>query len=126
MQRDSLLLSPLFSAHHHGGFFSGLTPRYFSNTFHATDAAKGFGAEDFVHIEPNDTLRNNPISLMDDYQKGLNLDIDLIDDSFLHAPLNKSPHMQFNGNQPSSHSSFKKFGDWSLSPSASYLARKKF
>jgi len=130
LHRDNLLLSPLFSSHHHGGFFSSLTPRYFSNISHTNEGAKGFGAEDFGHMETGDNLkmetRNNPVPLMGDYQKGLDLDIDLIDDSFLHMPLTKSPNMQFPSSQPTSKSFFNKFGDWTLSPSASFLPRKKF
>jgi hypothetical protein len=131
LQRDSIMLSPLFSANHHGGFFSSFTPKYFSNMGHANEGAKGFGHEEFVHMDANDNLkmelRNNPLHMMDDYQKGLNLDIDLIDDSFLHAPLNKSPNMQFLGSQPTSKCTFSRFGDWTLSPNASFLTtRKKF
>jgi len=115
VQRDNLLLSPLFSSHQHGGFFSSLTPRYFSNFSHHNDGVKGFGNEDFTHMDSN---------MLD--QKGLNLDIDLIDDSFLHMPLTKSPNMNFMGSQPTSKCTFNRFGDWTLSPNASYLQRKKF
>ena len=113
------------------------------------DNNKGFGPDDFL-MRPSPThmdidvnsrfdkavdnlkmeLRNNPAPLMNDHhgmdQQGLNLDIDLIDDSYLHAPLTKSPHIQFPGSQPTSKCSFKKFGEWTLSPNASFLPRKKF
>jgi len=149
MHRDSLILSPLFSANtHNGGFFSGFTPRYFSNVPHMTENNKGFGPDDFL-LRPSPThmdidvnsrfdkavdnykmeLRNNAPPLLGDHgmdQQVLNLDIDLIDDSYLHAPLTKSPHMQFPGSQPTSKCSFKKFGEWTLSPNASFLPRKKF
>jgi len=121
IQRDNLLLSPLFSSHQHGSFFNNLTPRYFSSFSHPTDGLKGFANEDFTHVD-----NNNPTSMIGgDPQKGLNLDIDLIDDSFLHMPLTKSP-INFLGSQPTSKCTFNRFGDWSLSPSASYLPRKKF
>jgi hypothetical protein len=142
--RDSLVLSPLYSAsNQNGGFFSGFTPRYFSNVPHMTDSTKGMGPDDFL-LRPSPThmdmdvnarfdkmmdpnSRNNINPFMNDPQKGLNLDIDLIDDSYLHAPLSKSPHLQFTtGSQPTSKCSFKKFGDWTLSPSASFIPRKKF
>jgi len=122
VQRDSLMLSPLFSANPHGGFFSNFTPKYFSGMPN-TDGAKGFGTEDFGHMDHADH-RNNALHLGDDYQKGLNLDIDLIDDSFLHAPLSKSPNMQFLNNQHNN--AFSRFGDWTLSPNASFLPRRKF
>ena len=150
MHRDSLILSPLFSANNHNsGFFGNFTPRYFSNVPHMPDNNKGFGPDDFL-MRPSPThmdidvnsrfdkavdnlkmeLRNNPAPLMNDHhgmdQQGLNLDIDLIDDSYLHAPLTKSPHIQFPGSQPTSKCSFKKFGEWTLSPNASFLPRKKF
>jgi hypothetical protein len=125
VQRDNLLLSPLFSSHQHGGFFSNLTPRYFSGFNHHNDH-KGFGNEDFPHMDANENLKlHNPI-MIGDHQKGLNLDIDLIDDSFLHMPLTKSPNMNFMGSQPTSKCAFNRFGDWTLSPNASYLPRKKF
>jgi len=125
VQRDNLLLSPLFSSHQHGGFFSNLTPRYFSGFNHHNDH-KGFGGEDFTHMDANENLKlHNPI-MIGDHQKGLNLDIDLIDDSFLHMPLAKSPNMNFMGSQPTSKCTFNRFGDWTLSPNASYLPRKKF
>jgi len=128
VQRDTILLSPLFTSNHNGGFFNSLTPRYFSNMYHNNDGAKGFGNDDFTHMESGDNLKlNNPIQMTDNYhQNGLNLDIDLIDDSFLQAPLNKSPNMHFLGSQPTSKCSFNKFGEWSLSPNASFLPRKKF
>jgi len=126
VQRDNLLLSPLFSSHQHGSFFNNLTPRYFSSFSHPTDGMKGFAGEDFPHIENPESLKfNNPGSMIGgDPQKGLNLDIDLIDDSFLHMPLAKSPN--FLGSQPTSKCTFNRFGDWTLSPNASYLPRKKF
>jgi len=125
-QRDNLLLSPLFS-NQHGSFFNNLTPRYFSSFSHHNDGLKGFGTEDFTHMDANENLKfnNNAMSMMGDPQKGLNLDIDLIDDSFLHMPLTKSPNMNFLGSQPNS-KCFNRFGDWTLSPNASYLPRKKF
>jgi len=127
VQRDNLLLSPLFSSNQHGSFFNNLTPRYFSSFNHHTDGLKGFGTEDFTHMDANENLKfnNNAMSMMGDPQKGLNLDIDLIDDSFLHMPLTKSPNMNFLGSQPTS-KCFNRFGDWTLSPNASYLPRKKF
>jgi len=98
--------------------------------YHNTDGAKGFGNDDFTHMDAGDNLkselRNNPLQMNDNYQNGLNLDIDLIDDSFLQAPLNKSPNMHFLGGQPNRKSSFNKFGEWTLSPNASFLSRKKF
>jgi len=127
IQRDNLLLSPLFSSHQHGSFFNNLTPRYFSSFSHQMDGAKGFGTDDFAHMGANENLKfTDPISLAHDHQKGLNLDIDLIDDSFLHMPLTKSPNMNFLGSQPTSKCTFNRFGDWTLSPNASYLPRKKF
>jgi len=126
VQRDNLLLSPLFSSHQHGGFFSNLTPRYFSGFNHHNDH-KGFGNDDFAHMDGNENLKfHNHMSMIGDHQKGLNLDIDLIDDSFLHMPLTKSPNMNFLGSQPTSKCTFNRFGDWTLSPNASYLPRKKF
>lgn len=127
VQRDNLLLSPLFSSNQHGSFFNNLTPRYFSSFNHHADGLKGFGTEDFTHMDANENLKfnNNAMSMMGDPQKGLNLDIDLIDDSFLHMPLTKSPNMNFLGSQPTS-KCFNRFGDWTLSPNASYLPRKKF
>lgn len=150
MHRDSLVLSPLFSTtNHNAGFFSGFTPKYFSNAPHIPDTSKGLGPDDFLmrpsptHMDIDinsrfdkamDTLkldiRNNTAPLMGDtlhnHQKGLNLDIDLIDDSYLHQNLTKSPNMQFSGSQPTSKCSFKKFGEWTLSPSAAFVPRKKF
>jgi len=150
MHKDSLILSPLFSSNNHnGGFFSNFTPRYFSNMPHLGDHSKGLGPDDFLlrpspthmdHIDINSRfdkvveglkfdMRSHPAPLMGDlnlHQKGLNLDIELIDDSYLHAPLTKSPNMQFPGSQPTSKCSFKKFGEWTLSPNASFLPRKKF
>jgi len=127
VQRDNLLLSPLFSSNNpHGSFFNNLTPRYFSSFSHPTDGIKGFAGEDFTHMDNNENLKfNNQNSMLGDPQKGLNLDIDLIDDSFLHMPLTKSP-MNFLGSQPTSKCTFNRFGDWTLSPNASYLPRKKF
>jgi len=125
VQRDNLLLSPLFSSHQQGGFFTSLTPRYFSSLNHHNDHVKGFGNEDFTHVDENLKI-HNPLSMVGDPQKGLNLDIDLIDDSFLHMPLTKSPNMNFLGSQPTSKCTFNRFGDWTLSPNASYLPRKKF
>jgi len=124
VQRDNLLLSPLFSSHQHGGFFNNLTPRYFSSFNHHNDH-KGFCNEDFTHIDEH-LKSHNPLSMVGDQQKGLNLDIDLIDDSFLHMPLTKSPNLNFLGSQPTSKCTFNRFGDWTLSPNASYLPRKKF
>jgi hypothetical protein len=148
--RDSLMLSPLFSANPVGGFFSGFTPRYFSNIPHMAENSKGLGPDDFL-MRPSPThmdidinsrfdkavdnlkmeIRQNAVPIAYDQQlnqKGLNLDIDLIDDSYLHVPLTKSPNMmQFSGSQPTSKCSFKKFGEWTLSPNASFLpSRKKF
>jgi len=148
MRRDSLVLSPLFSSHNQtGGFFSGFTPRYFSNMPHLPDGSKGLGPDDFL-VSPRPThhmgidvdsrfdkvldslkmeMRNNNMPMGDiSNQDGLNLDIELIDDSYLHAPLTKSPHLQFPGSQPTSKCSFKKFGEWTLSPNANFLPRKKF
>jgi len=76
-------------------------------------------------------MRSNTAPVMGEHnmhhhQQGLNLDIDLIDDSYLHAPLTKSPHIPFPGSQPTSKCSFKKFGEWTLSPNANFLPRKKF
>jgi hypothetical protein len=145
LRHDALVLSPLFSsANQNGGFFNGFTPRYFSNMSHMNETNKGLAADDFL-IRPSPTHmdvdingrfekmmdpmkydpRNNPGLYMND-QKGLDLDLDLIDDSYLHAPLTKSPHAQFPGSQPTSKCSFKKFGDWTLSPSANFMQRKKF
>jgi len=150
MHKDSLILSPLFSSHNpHGGFFNSFTPRYFSGMPHLGDHSKGLGPDDFLlrpspthmdHIDINARfdkvvdglkfdMRSHPAPLMGDmglHQKGLNLDIELIDDSYLHAPLTKSPNMQFPGSQPTSKCSFKKFGEWTLSPNANFLPRKKF
>jgi len=125
VQRDNLLLSPLFSSHQHGSFFNNLTPRYFSNFSHPTDGMKGFANEEYTHMENTENMKfNNPTG---DAQKGLNLDIDLIDDSFLHMPLTKSPNMNFLNSQPNtSKCTFNRFGDWTLSPNASFLPRKKF
>jgi len=123
VQRDTIMLSPLFSGNHHGGFFNNFTPKYFTNIPNH-DTTKGFGNEDFGHMDHHIDHRNNHLHLGDDYQKGLNLDIDLIDDSFLHAPLSKSPNMQFLTNQTMN--SFNRFGDWALSPNASFMPRKKF
>jgi len=150
MHRDSLVLSPLFSTtNHNGGFFSGFTPKYFSNATHNQDTSKGLGPDDFL-MRPSPThmeidinsrfdkamdnlkleMRSNTVPLMGDHhhnhQKGLNLDIDLIDDSYLHQNLTKSPNLQFAGSQPTSKCSFKKFGEWTLSPNASFMPRKKF
>ena len=150
MHRDSLVLSPLFSTtNHNGGFFSGFTPKYYSNAPHIPDSSKGLGPDDFL-MRPSPThmdidinarfdkamdnlkmdIRNNTAPLMGDHlhnhQKGLNLDIDLIDDSYLHQNLTKSPNLQFAGSQPTSKCSFKKFGEWTLSPNASFVPRKKF
>jgi hypothetical protein len=125
VQRDNLLLSPLFSSHQHGGFFANLTPRYFSNFNHHIDH-KVFGNEDFPHLDAGENLKLHTPIMLGDHQKGLNLDIDLIDDSFLHMPLTKSPNMNFLGSQPTSKCTFNRFGDWTLSPNASYLPRKKF
>jgi len=59
-------------------------------------------------------------------QKGLNLDIDLINDSFIAVPLNKSPNLTFPSSQPNSKGSFRKIGDWTTSPNASsFQLRKK-
>jgi len=103
-----------------------LTPRYFSSFSHHNDGLKGFANEDFTHmVDNNENLKFNN-TMMGDPQKGLNLDIDLIDDSFLHMPLTKSPNMNFLGSQPTSKCQFNRFGDWTLSPSASYLPKKKF
>lgn len=109
------------------------------------DASKALGPDDFLmtptqtHMDADGSvrydknidnlkldMRHNTAPLMGDHQKGLNLDIDLIDDSYLIAPLTKSPHFQFPGSQPNSKCSFKKFGEWTLSPNASFLPRKKF
>jgi len=126
VQRDNLLLSPLFSSHQHGGFFTNLTPRYFSSFNHHNDHNK-FGNEDFTHMDSENMKLHNAMSMLGgDHQKGLNLDIDLIDDSFLHMPLTKSPNMNFLGSQPTSKCTFNRFGDWTLSPNASYHQRKKF
>ena len=149
MHRDSLISSPLFSSNHNGGgFFSSFTPRYFSNVPHMSDNNKAFGTDDFF-MRPSPThmdidvsnrfdktvdnlkmeFRNSQSQLLDHGmgQQGLNLDIDLIDDSYLHTSLTKSPHLPFPGSQPNSKCSFKKFGDWTLSPNASFLPnRKKF
>lgn len=97
------------------------------------DGTKG---DDFTHMDSEhpkfdgnlkleSRLHTAPV-LGEHHQKALNLDIDLIDDSFLHAPLTKSPNFQFTGSQPNSKCSFNKFGDWSLSPNASFIPRKKF
>jgi hypothetical protein len=147
--RDSLILSPLFSANPVGGFFSGFTPRYFSTIPQMAENSKGLGPDDFL-MRPSPTnmdidmnsrfgkavdnlkmdIRQNAVPIAYDQQmnqKGLNLDIDLIDDSYLHVPLTKSPNMmQFSGSQPTSKCSFKKFGEWTLSPNASFLLRKKY
>jgi hypothetical protein len=147
MHRDNLILSPLFASNNHsGGFFNNFTPRYFSNMQHTNETNKGIGPDDFL-MRPSPThmdmdhsrfdkameslkmeMRNNTAPLLGDHhhQQGLNLDIDLIDDSYLHAPLTKSPNIQNFGSQPTSKCSFKKFGEWTLSPNASYLQRKKF
>lgn len=59
-------------------------------------------------------------------QKGLNLDIDLINDSFITVPLTKSPNLNFPTSQPNSKGSFKKISDWTTSPNASsFQLRKK-
>jgi len=129
-----LLLSPLFSATNpHGGFFSSFTPRYFSNFPTMNEGTKG---DDFGHMEADGQPRfDNNLKLesrihtapiLGEHQKGLNLDIDLIDDSFLHVPITKSPNFQFPGGQQTRKCSFNNFGDWSLSPSASFLPKKKF
>ena len=58
--------------------------------------------------------------------KGLNLDIELINDSFAAPPLTKSPNMSsFQLSRPSSKTGFKKISDWISSPNASSFQLRK-
>ncbi len=75
--------------------------------------------------EDNKNNSNTTESGISQDQKGLNLDIDLINESFLAGPSTKSPNLKF-PSQPNSKGSFKRIGDWTASPNASsFQLRKK-
>jgi len=114
MQRDhQFTLSPLFSTtHQNGGFFNGFTPRGFTPTSRLLDAQRGLGFEDFL-LRPNPLtphltaidLQNNMDKIVDSLRSdiqsqenqrnkeknGLDLDIDLINESVPHP--NKNPQV---------------------------------
>lgn len=60
-------------------------------------------------------------------EKGLDLDLELINDSYAPAPPTKSSTgIKFPTSQPRSvGSSFRRFGELTLSPNSSFLPRKK-
>jgi len=149
--KDPFILSPLFStSNQHGGFFSGFTPKAFNPTPRVLDPHRGIGLDDFLlrpsptnaqlfGIDFNSKMDRIVDNLKSDIQhntdagngmhpdqKGLNLDIELINDSFNQAPLTKNSDFKFPTSQPRSvGSSFRKFGDLTLSPNSSFLPRKK-
>ena len=144
MRRDNLLLSPLFSTKNQaGGLFRGFTPKncLLTPTF---DVPQGMGYEDpryYPTMDPEvphrmdklvDSLKmeiKNRITMNQPnsrgLQGGLNLDIDLINDTYGNEVVNKSP----NGNTPFSRAmdlaSARKYGELTLSPNSSFLPRKK-
>jgi len=150
LHRDPFILSPLFSTtNQHGGFFSGFTPRAFNPTPRVLDPHRGIGLDDFL-LRPSptnaqlfgidfnskmdrivdnlktDIQHNTDVGNENHLQGGLNLDIELINDSFNQAPLTKNSDFKFPSSQPRSvGSSFRRFGELTLSPNSSFLPRKK-
>jgi hypothetical protein len=147
---NPFILSPLFSTNHqHGGFsFGGFTPRAFNPTPRMLDPHRGIGLDDFL-LRPSPTnaqlygidfnskmdkivdnlktdIQHNTDAGNENHQAGLNLDIELINDSFNQAPLTKNSDFKFPTSQPRSvGSSFRRFGELTLSPNSSFLPRKK-
>ena len=154
LNRDPFILSPLFSnTHQNGGFFSGFTPRGFNPTPRLLDSHRGIGLDDFM-LRPSPTAAQgynidfnskmdrivenlksdinhntsvpNPHHERTDDKKGLDLDLELINDSYAPAPPTKSSEFKFPTSQPRSvGSSFRRFGELTLSPNSSFLPRKK-
>jgi len=154
LNRDPFILSPLFSnTHQSGGFFSGFTPRGFNPTPRLLDGHRGIGLDDFMlrpsptaaqaynidfnskmdrivenlksDINHNTSVTNAPHERTDD-KKGLDLDLELINESYAPAPPTKSSEFKFPTSQPRSvGSSFRRFGELTLSPNSSFLPRKK-
>lgn len=83
----------------------------------------GIGGMDHEEMKNKYPSNNNENNFQ---QKGLNLDIDLINDSFDVPPMTKSPNLQLPISQPNSKGSFKKVSEWNVSPNASsFQTRKK-
>ena len=150
---NAFILSPLFSTKNHtGGFFQGFTPKNFtpkgfpmSGFLQTPTNLTDYIREDSLmrpiiplqkESDYNSTVdqlkeeiknnSNTTESGNSNEQKGLNLDIDLINDSFIAVPMNKSPNLTFPSSQPNSKGSFKKISEWSTSPNASsFQLRKK-
>ncbi len=86
----------------------------------------GMGGMDNEEMKNKYTPSNN--ENMSFQQKGLSLDLDLINDSFDVPPMTKSPNLQLPLpiSQPNSKGSFKKVSEWNVSPNASsFQTRKK-
>jgi len=151
LHRDPFILSPLFSTtNQHGGFsFGGFTPRAFNPTPRVLDPHRGIGLDDFL-LRPSPTnaqlfgidfnskmdrivdnlksdIQHNTDIVNENHPAGkFNLDIELINDSFNQAPLTKNSDFKFPTSQPRSvGSSFRRFGELTLSPNSSFLPRKK-
>ena len=62
---------------------------------------------------------------VDKEDQGLGLDIDLINDTYLTDQLNRASSVRAPQSVSGGQSSFRRFGEWTLSPNSSFLPRKK-
>lgn len=145
MGRGNLLLSPLFSTKNQpGGFFRNFTPKnvMLTPTF---DIPQGLGYDNSQHYSALDVEIPQKMDRLVDNLKmeiknriafghsgsngfqggGLNLDIDLINDTYGNELITKSPHNQTPLNRIMDLATTRKFGELLPSPNSSFLQRKK-
>lgn len=145
MRRDNLMMSPLFSTRHQlTNLFRSFTPKSYQQTprnesqrnlmfdeLTLRNADVEANARMDKLIESLKSAINNNIELPAnndmnrDMAGGLDLDIDLINDTYLTMGKLSNTNIQFPTSQPTSKTSCKRFGDLTVSPTASFLMRKK-
>lgn len=143
MRRDNLMLSPLFSTKHQlASLFRSFTPKSYQQTprpdsqrhlmfdeVTLRNADVEANARMDKLIESLKTAINTNMELPANNERelvgGLDLDIDLINDTYLTLGKLSNTNMQFPTSQPTSKTSCKRFGNLTISPTASFLMPKK-
>lgn len=148
MKRETLVLSPIFSTtNQHGGTFPCFTPKNYiltprienqqSSTCENSAVKSTFEMENAINskmdglvgqlkmeIKKNQIFTEN-CGLKKDSEDRLSLDIELINDTYLTDRLSKPSTVRIPQCKPATHSSCRRFGEWTLSPNSSFLPRKK-
>jgi len=137
-------LSPIFSTKNQSAsFFTGFTPKNFllitpkaseqtEPNFEATDPEANTRMDGLVdnlkmEIKKKQIFAENCGDKKSvDKDQSLGLDIELINDTYLTDQLDRStPASRAPQSVTGGQSSFRRFGEWTLSPNSSFLPRKK-